>query len=116
MDLEPMPEIEGIFIGGCVERGVGSRFRHRAHAHTSKDDLYHNWVCVLSQKRVFTSTGKWSQLMWHEYAHITTGHGHDDVWRAEMKRLGQPIPKRYQKKKPFNGIKVKNGVRTIVRG
>lgn len=95
-----MPEIAGIFVGGCVERGEGSRFRARAHAHTGRGiaDPHLGWVCFLSEKRLWTSDGKPSRILWHEYAHIVSGHGHDDVWRAAMRKLSQPIPARYQKK------------------
>ncbi len=94
---ELWPEVEGLFVGGCVERGVGSRFRHQAHAHTSGE--YKGWICILSSRRLFCASG-WSRVMWHEYAHILTGHGHDDVWRAKMRELRQPIPQRYKKRQP----------------
>lgn len=95
---ECMPEIVGIFVGGCVYRGVGSRFRSMAHAHNHPGHEFTGWVCILSPRRLLNTRGDApSRLMWHEYAHILTpGHGHDDKWRAVMRSLGQPIPTRYK--------------------
>jgi hypothetical protein len=79
-----------VFVGGCIERGIGSSFRRKAHAHNSKRDPNFGWVCVRSAKRVVTDDGKPTHLMWHEYAHILVpNQGHTKKWKAKMHELGK---------------------------
>jgi len=121
--FEKYPEFKGAFVGGCVTRGEGSRFRHIAHAHCNCHDPSCGWICFLSMKRVFNPKGEPSRTSWHELAHLIAKDGHTDKWRKVMKELGQPIPKRYKKfqtrnwrnKARANGIVVKNGVITVYR-
>jgi len=101
----PIPEefnghVKGIFVGGCVERGLGSSFRAMGHAHIRGDPLA-GWICIRSSKRLLTAAGAPSRLLWHEYLHILTNHGHDDVWRSAMREHHQPIPRRYQKHQQY---------------
>jgi hypothetical protein len=112
MSGEPMSEVSfpefepygvQVFVGGCAKRGDGSSFRAQAHAHndnkTRAQQQFFGWICVRSQKRLRTASGKPSRTMMHELAHILTpNHGHDDAWRKKMVELGQPIPRHYQKR------------------
>ena len=83
------PEVKGVFVGGCVERGEGSSFRARAHAHMRKGGRNLGWICVRSLKRVYKTDGKSpSNTMLHELAHILTGEGHTDKFRAKLRELG----------------------------
>lgn len=75
------PEVKGVFVGGCVERGVGSRFRRKAHAHTHGE--HRGWICYLSEKRL-----KSKLLNLHELAHIVTREGHTKRWREYLLQIG----------------------------
>lgn len=75
------PEVTGLFVGGCVKRGEGSRFHAKAHAHT--DNPFMGWICVLSAKRLTDR-----MLMLHEVAHVITGLGHVDAWRKKLLEIG----------------------------
>ena len=125
MPVVEFPEFEkyktqgfkGVFVGGCIERGDGSSFRAKAHAHNEpyikvdsiivKDEHGNpkawkrfGWICVRSVKRLYTRPGQPSNLMWHELCHILTpGHSHDDVWRAKAREYGVYIGKRYTKQR-----------------
>src|SRR3989338_9908893 len=100
MPIINIPEFEkyraqgykGTFVSGCVERGDGSSFRRRAHAHNHSGDPHQGWICIRSPKRVFMKDSRPSMLMIHELAHILTpGHWHDDYWRSKVKELGGRI-------------------------
>lgn len=83
--------LKGVFLGGCVARGDGSSFRRRAHAHNMGGE-HDGWICVRSRRRLMTKTGKPSDLMWHELAHILTpNHGHDDKWRETVRKIGGKV-------------------------
>jgi hypothetical protein len=75
------PEVKGVFVGGCVARGVGSRFRAKAHAHTSGAHV--GWICFLSAKRLTCR-----MLCLHELAHIVTKEGHTKRWREFLLQIG----------------------------
>lgn len=92
------PEFRGLFVGGCVTRGVGSSFRHQAHAHIDPTDEHLGWICVRSWRRLHTAAGRPSQIMLHELAHLLTGQGHTDKWRAAARELGYRLPAHYRKR------------------
>lgn len=74
-------ELRGVFIGGCVERGVGSSFRAKAHAHTHGSNR--GWICFRSDMWLACR-----ELWLHEIAHVVTREGHTDRWRAFLVQLG----------------------------
>jgi len=77
-------QVVGVFVGGCVARGEGSRFRAKAHAHTRAWDQNHGWLCVLSPARLTDQA-----LVLHELAHLIAGPvGHTDRWRRALLALG----------------------------
>jgi hypothetical protein len=80
-EILKFPEVAGIFVGGCIRRGEGSRFRAKAHAHT--DNPHMGWICVLSAKRLTCR-----ELMLHEAAHAITGLGHVEAWRKKLIEIG----------------------------
>ena len=89
--------VKGVFVGGCIERGVGSSFRAKAHAHC-KGGEFVGWLCFRRADRLTNRT-----IVIHELAHLVTGHGHTDTWRAMVIKLGgsldaTDILKSYHKK------------------
>ncbi len=89
-----MPGVKGVFVGGCIETGIGRidpKERHAAHAHIAEP--YEGWVCFQFPEGLGNEA-----LRMHELAHIETRQGHTDAWRRAMIRLGQVIPERYEKR------------------
>jgi len=78
--------LAGVFVGGCIVRGEGSSFRASAHAHIAGP--FAGWICVRSAKRLYASSGRPSQTMLHELAHIITRKGHTDRFRRVFRELG----------------------------
>jgi hypothetical protein len=75
------PELRGVFVGGCVSRGVGSKFRAKAHAHTTGE--HRGWICFRSTRWINIR-----ELWLHELAHVVTRDGHTDRWRAFLVQIG----------------------------
>ena len=89
-----LPDVVGVYVGGCINTGLGTlRGNADAHAHVSPRDRYRGWVCFQHPDDL-----KDKATRMHELAHIRTGQGHTDKWRAEMARLGQPIPRSNQRR------------------
>jgi len=76
-----------IFVGGCISRGEGSRFRAKAHAHLSYGNPNREpnpgWICFLSAKRLSSK-----ELCLHEMAHILTNNFHTKKWREKLLEIG----------------------------
>lgn len=80
--------VKGVYVGGCVCRGVGSSFRAKAHAHFN--GAYAGWLCFRRADRL-----ECRELVIHELAHLVCGQGHTDLWRDTVLRLGgtlDPVP------------------------
>jgi hypothetical protein len=79
--LTPHPELRGVFVGGCVERGVGSKFRAKAHAHTAGP--FRGWICFRGSRWLHV------RMLWlHELAHVVTREGHTRRWREYLLAIG----------------------------
>jgi len=100
--LQGHPKMRGLFTGGCVERGVGSSFRAKAHAHMSGHHF--GWICVRKPGRIEDR-----ELMLHELAHILTEQGHTPAWRERLQELGGTLDPTDSLKsyRPRKGIEVK---------
>jgi len=101
-----------IFIGGCIARGIGSSFRHTAHAHNNEWGpkvgghreacQFYKWICIRGIKRLgeyeittnpdgstVVKVIKPSHTLKHEYAHILVpNQGHTETWANRLKELG----------------------------
>lgn len=75
------PKVQGVFVGGCVDRGIGYRFRHMAHAHIVGP--YLGWICFRSGRHVDRR-----ELLLHELAHVVTQEGHTRTWREYLLAIG----------------------------
>lgn len=79
--------LKGIFLGGCVERGDGSSFRAKGHAH-SVGGSHPGWICIRGRKRLMTRTGKPSELMLHELAHLLAPRQwHTSTFKRRLREL-----------------------------
>lgn len=90
-----------LFIGGCIERGVGSSFRHKAHAHSFKPCPHFGVLCFRSIKRIgqyhiianndnsiTVVIDKPSRLLLHEYAHLLApNQWHNKTFERRYKEL-----------------------------
>ena len=113
MAIKPVGEIGAppnyncrVFVGGCVERGVGLSFRAKAHAHNSTSDKFFGWICIRGWRRVgvcvankgtpAVSIAAANNLLKHEYAHILTPNvGHGMKWVDMFRSLGGKVPGHY---------------------
>jgi hypothetical protein len=96
--LERYPQVKGIYVGGCIDRGEGSCFRASAHAHCFPGNLNFGWICIRSRHKIYNSKGEFSRLLIHEIAHIVSRSGHNDKWRETVHSLGGAITARYIKR------------------
>lgn len=77
--------LKGVFIGGCIDRGIGSSFRALAHAH-KPTSTHAGWICLRASRRLYNK-----DLVLHELAHILQPGGHTDKWRNKLIEIGGKV-------------------------
>lgn len=75
------PEVRGVYLYGCVERGPASNIARSAHAHTSGP--YRRWICFKGKPPMENR-----ETILHELAHVISGEGHTKRFRAVLVELG----------------------------
>jgi len=83
--------IWGIYVGGCIDERVawGIWEGAAAHAHNDRKSPWFGWICILHARDVLTPTGKPSNILLHEYAHLLAPDvGHTAKWKRIVTELG----------------------------
>jgi hypothetical protein len=82
------PEVRGLFLGGCVAKGLGVRHlgggSGGTHAHTSGPNR--GWICFGSTRLLDSREARL-----HELAHVVTREGHTARWREYLLQIGGTI-------------------------
>jgi len=106
--------IWGIYVGGCVDERVSWSIWEQAcaHAHNVKKAPWFGWICILETKDVLTPTGKPTQTLLHEYAHLLVpDQGHTAKWKRVVSEIGAPQEvSRFEKKRTKKEVKNKSKV------
>ena len=89
--------VRGLAVGRCVNH---SRLTNQhAHAHHDPTDKYAGWICIENPRRILKpGSQQVSRIMLEELAHLLSGHGHDDAWRAVMRSMGLRLTKAERKR------------------
>jgi len=85
------PEVWGIYVGmGCVSAESPLEWRGIwAHAHNDVEDEWYGWLCFDKPSRVLTKTGRPTQVLLHEIAHLRVpGQHHTKKWRQTLTLMG----------------------------
>lgn len=84
----------GVHVGGCV---AGRRWPKQsdwdieAHAHNADHDAWFGWICVASERSLFTASRRPTRVMAHEYAHLLAPNSrHGAAWQEAVTELGYP--------------------------
>lgn len=85
------PQVWGIYVGmGCVSAESPLEWRGIwAHAHNDPEDEWYGWLCFDKPSRVFTKSGRPTQVLLHEIAHLRCpGQHHTKKWRQTLTMMG----------------------------
>ncbi len=88
---DPDHVIWGIFVGSCVDERLSQSIweNARSHAHNYTKDPWFGWICVVSPKDALTKSGKPTDILIHEIAHLMCPNQfHSPKWKRTVVRMG----------------------------
>ena len=98
------PEVVwGVYAGDCIADEHWHDPKHVIEGHAHVKGPWRGWICIPSPSRVLTRTGRPSQLLLHEVAHLMVGTiDHGVAWRNALRTIGGGAEARRYERNPAN--------------